>query len=64
MDECERRRLVGDAILLERAAGVLERRYPSDEQPGLWTERSELHISCETLTDSAGAFRREAESGA
>jgi hypothetical protein len=68
MDEIERRvlereRLVADAILAERAVAMLRRRYPEDEHLGRWTDRGDLSQACEMLTDSAAAFRQEAERG-
>lgn len=58
MDECERRRLVGDAIILERAEKVLRRRDPR----GVLTDATE-HAVVTFLGYRAKALRLEAEDG-
>ena len=52
MDKVERERAVADAILLERAARVLTRRYPDG-----------LKYDVAWLGHYAGLLRREAEDG-
>jgi hypothetical protein len=52
METVERERLVADAILLERAAGVLKRRYPDG-----------LKYDVAWLEHYARTLRQEAERG-
>lgn len=56
MDEYERRRLVGDAILLERAVEVIRRRYPAQVMTNVT-----LHAVVVWMRSQARVWRREAE---
>jgi hypothetical protein len=57
MDVFERSRLVGDAVILERATRVLERVYPDAESDAT------LNTVLTFLAYQARAWRLEAESG-
>lgn len=61
MDKVECERMVADAILLERAAGVLTRRRP-DPRWTVYSVRERHDTAIWVLKEKAAELRREAES--
>jgi hypothetical protein len=61
MELLERQKLAADAILLERAMRVMERRFP--ELTGLPRKAAQEHPAVAWTRNSARILRREAERG-